>query len=105
MYAGIHEDFELLFDEVSPSAVVAQRSLGLNPSLRFLVIRKHAYIRIHEDPRQPGLPGDPLVAGDDGDLVEVVVVLAAEEFDLFPRHVHGVVDHGAQVEQQVDGAG
>jgi hypothetical protein len=27
----------------------ALRLLYLNPSLRFLVIREHAYIRIHED--------------------------------------------------------
>ncbi len=50
MYRLIHEDFELLFDEVSPSGVVAQKSSGLHPSLRFTVIRKHAYIRIYEDP-------------------------------------------------------
>ena len=101
MYAAIHEDFELLFDEVSPSVVVAQRSLGLYPSTRFSVIRKRPYIRIHEDARQPCLPGDPLVVCDHGDLAEVVVVFAAEEFDLFPGHIDGVTNHGAQVEQQV----
>ena len=105
MYAAIYEDFELLFDEVSPSGVVARRSLGLNPGPRFRVIGKHTYIRIHEDARQPRLPGEPLVVGDHGDLAEVVVVFAAEEFDLFPSHVDGVADHRAQVEQQVDRAG
>ena len=62
--------------------------LRLNPSLRFLVIRKHAYIGVYKDARQPCLPSDPLVAGDDGDLAEIMVVFAAEEFDFFPGHIN-----------------
>ena len=87
------------------SAVVAQRTSGLSPSLRFLIIREHLYVRIHEDARQPCLPGEPLVFGDHGDLVEVVVVFAAEELDLLPGHVEGVANHRAQVEQQIQFAG
>lgn len=49
MYAGIHEDFELYFVEVSPRLEVVLRSLGLNPSLRFTVTRKYLYIRIDKD--------------------------------------------------------
>lgn len=105
MYKFIHEDFETLFDEVSPSAVVARRSLGLNPSLRFFIIRKHLYVGVNEDARQPCLPSEPLIVGDHGYFSEVVVVFAAEEFDLFPSHVHGVADHRAQVKQQVHRAG
>ena len=51
------------------------------------------------------MPGDPLVVGDHGYFVEVVVVFAAEELDLFPGNIQRVIDHRAQVEQQVDRAG
>lgn len=73
----------------------------LRPTLSFSVFPKHPNIRIHEQARQPRLPRQPLVIGDDGDLIEIMVVCAAEEFDLFPRDIRRVVDHAAQVEYQV----
>src|SRR3989338_5332307 len=39
--------------------------LCLNPSQRLIVIVEHLDIGVDEDARQPGLPGDPLVVGDD----------------------------------------
>ena len=75
------------------------------PGQRLIVIIEHLNVGIDEDARQPGLPGEPLVGGDHGDLAEVVIVFAAEEFDFLPRDIHGVVDHSAQVEQHVYRAG
>ena len=83
----------------------AKCALSLDPGQRFIVIPEYLDVGIDEDARQPGLPGEPLIVGDHGDLAEVVVVLLAEEFDLFPGYVDGVVDHCAQIEQQVDLSG
>ncbi len=69
--------------------------------MSFLVIGKCTDVCIDKQPRQPCLPGEPLIVGDNRNFIKIVRMLAAKKYNFFPRHIHRVVDHGTQIKQQV----